>query len=1304
MINILNGPVINSPINIPASQIRVGDTGSGLLTITDNATMSFSGFLQVGYSGTGEVIINNGASASATNGLNIGWQSVGIGTVRVSGAGSTFTSNIIYNGRAGTGVMSATDGATITANTQMHVGGLAGSSGVLTVTNGGSVTSGGFIQLGTAGTASGTITVDGNTSTLTANSTLSVGHAGQGTLTITNGGKARATNTYIGYSSGSTGSVSISGTSSNLENTGSWLMIGHNNTAAGTVTASLSIADGATVTNNGAMYVGDRNGATGTLTLTSGGRSTNVGLISIGANTTATGSITITGAQSLLQSDTDIYLGRVGTGRATVANGGTLRAGGSLTIGQFAGATGTLNIGAATGNAATGSGIIDVSSIFLGAGSGSIVFNHTDTNYTLSSNITGAGTLNFESGTTNLAGAISVNTITAGTVTGKTGAFTIANNNTVTSTVNTLIGNVSGSTGHIAVNGTGSTLESQAELRVGNSGNGVLDISNGGTVTSTGILSLGFSNGSQATATVTGANSLLQSSNADLRVGYSGTAALTVSESAAAFAGSYLYVGQANNGNGTLNILSGGKVTSTGQTQIGGNAGATGTIHVNGAGSNLTANGELRIANNGNGNLTVTNGASVRSAVHVQIGTGLGTTGTVIIDGDSSSLTADNFLYVGRTGQGSLTIQNGATAQSVWSTRIGYDNTGNGNVVVNGTGSTLTSQVEISLGGSGTGTLTLANGGKAKSTNTFHIAQNGGSTGTLNIGAADGQAATGAGIVEATAIAFGAGTGKIVFNHTDENYILSSNISGNGTLDFLSGTTILTGNNNAHTGIVNVNGGALRVNGSMGSLSTTVESGGRFGGNSTIGSLIVNSGGTLAPGNSIGVTNAADATFNPGSVYEVELNAAMQSDLLNVTNIATLNGGTVRVIPYPDYALGTPYTIITAGGGVVGAFDGVTPTAFFTGQLAYIGNDVLLTLAPRLNVAQTVNQAAVANATAGASGNAAINALYALPDQVSAQQALNALSGEIHASLSSAQIREQNRLRSLALMSRPQSSVHTGGGTAWVHALGTQSRTKGDDNIASVKDQSGGILMGMERHLPKDRAHIGFAAGYSLGDTGIDARHSDAQSNNYHLLAYGDLDPQWDGITLNGGAAFTWHDIETTRDIGFTGLNSRSQAEYQAQTSQIFIGAGKDFKQGTVTLRPYASAAYIYHHADSFTENGTAGLHGKGTSNHIGMTEMGIDAKQDITLDNAQRFTIEGGLGWQHAIGDTDVTHDLSFRDTQGTNFTVEGTSLARDAMTMRAGVSFSVDNATDISLRYDGSLATDQQTHAAGLNLNVKF
>src|SRR5690606_36663969 len=100
----------------------------------------------------------------------------------------------------------------------------------------------------------------------------------------------------------------------------------------------------------------------------------------------------------------------------------------------------------------------------------------------------------------------------------------------------------------------------------------------------------------------------------------------------------------------------------------------------------------------------------------------------------------------------------------------------------------------------------------------------------------------------------------------------------------------------------------------------------------------------------------------------------------------------------------------------------------------------------------------------------------------------------------------------------------------------------------------------------------------------------------------------------------------------------------------------------------------------------------------------GLDASQDIALENNQRFTIEGGLGWQHAIGDTDVTHDLSFRDTQGTGFTVEGAPLARDAMTMRAGVSFSFDNTTDISVRYDGSLAADTQAHAAGLNLNVKF
>ena len=73
-----------------------------------------------------------------------------------------------------------------------------------------------------------------------------------------------------------------------------------------------------------------------------------------------------------------------------------------------------------------------------------------------------------------------------------------------------------------------------------------------------------------------------------------------------------------------------------------------------------------------------------------------------------------------------------------------------------------------------------------------------------------------------------------------------------------------------------------------------------------------------------------------GGIYEVEANAAGQSDRINVGGTATINGGTVQVLAQPgNYGRSTTYTILRATGGVSGTYSGVTSNfAFLTPSLS----------------------------------------------------------------------------------------------------------------------------------------------------------------------------------------------------------------------------------------------------------------------------------------------------------------------------------------------------------------------------------
>ena len=117
------------------------------------------------------------------------------------------------------------------------------------------------------------------------------------------------------------------------------------------------------------------------------------------------------------------------------------------------------------------------------------------------------------------------------------------------------------------------------------------------------------------------------------------------------------------------------------------------------------------------------------------------------------------------------------------------------------------------------------------------------------------------------------------------------------------------------------------MNGSIASSSlTTVNSGGVLSGSGTVGTTIVS--GTIAPGNSspiIGTLKVnGNYTQNAGSTYQVKVGS--QSDLINITGNATINGGTVAVQAVAGVAPKT-YTIVTATGGVAGTYSGlISPT------------------------------------------------------------------------------------------------------------------------------------------------------------------------------------------------------------------------------------------------------------------------------------------------------------------------------------------------------------------------------------------
>ncbi|WP_054162741.1 autotransporter-associated beta strand repeat-containing protein [Rhodopseudomonas sp. AAP120] len=520
-----------------------------------------------------------------------------------------------------------------------------------------------------------------------------------------------------------------------------------------------------------------------------------------------------------------------------------------------------------------------------------------------------------------------------------TGAVNLTNS-AIASSYSANLGAVSGGSGSVIVDDANWTI-GNGRIIVGDYGSGSLTLRNGATVSGPGG--------------IIGGN-----------VGGSG--AVTVSDSNWTNTGN-LYVGNA--GNGTLTVNAGGTVTSV-DGYVGTLTGSHSSVTVSGPGANWSLSGAF-VAGYQSGttaDIVISNGGVI-SAVQGTLGDLAGASGTMLVTGSGSVWSAfvnpaiayTGYMNVGLDGDGKLTVQNGGGV-SGYQFYIGNNSTSTGTVTLSGAGSYISMTNNLFVGADGNGTLTVSDGALV-SAKAIKIAYSVGSSGTLNIGAAAGQAPAAAGTISANQIIFGAGTGALVLNHTDDNYLVAANISGSGQVLVENGVTTLSGSN-TYTGGTTVSGGRLIVDGSIANGLLTVNSGAVLSGTGTVGDTVMN-GGTLALGNpGQTLTVSGNLSFTAASTYMIEVTPSA-SDRVNVTGTATLGGAAVNATFAAGSYVAKRYTILNATGGRVGSFSSLVSTNLptnFASSLSYDANNAYLDLSLSYKPVNT-NQSNVANALSG---------------------------------------------------------------------------------------------------------------------------------------------------------------------------------------------------------------------------------------------------------------------------------------------------------------------------------------------------
>jgi len=345
------------------------------------------------------------------------------------------------------------------------------------------------------------------------------------------------------------------------------------------------------------------------------------------------------------------------------------------------------------------------------------------------------------------------------------------------------------------------------------------------------------------------------------------------------------------------------------------------------------------------------------------------------------------------------------------------------------------------------------------------------------------------------------------------------------------------------------------------------------------------------------------------------------------------------------------------------------------------------------------------------------------PEQ--ARSALKMLSGEAHASTSSVLLSQGDAARTLPLahlrgnldaptrpgkptaqLGSPSSDAlpQSGASPVWAQVFGNWSKFGSDGNASSVNQSAGGLFVGGDGAVG-DGWRLGGALGYTGSHNSIADVSSRTSVDSYTATVFGGKNFQAGPgqIRFMAGTAYTWHDIDTKRNVAAGSLNQRLESSYHASSTQVFTELGYNLPLGDAySIEPYAGLAWNQLRTRGFSESGgSAALHGESNSDDVTSTTLGLRSAWQFGSDQAPgRLTAT--LGWRHAMGDVKPKQQLAFEG--GSTFSVTGVPIARDAAVIGLGAEVAITRNTTAGVAYDAQFGGGNRQQSGLLKLSTRF
>ena len=1232
------------------AELGVGPDAVGTATVRGlTSTWTIDDELTVGVYGQGDLTIAGGGQVSAYD-VYVGGAPLELMT------DEGYDPDLLPNGTGTVTVTGADSRLVVAADDSLFIGYFG--DGTLDVNDGGQVDSE-MVVVGGGPDAVGTVTVE-DAGSLLSTEELSVGFWGQGDVTVANGGQVTTREVRIGGGEMpddmdpdmladfgdplGTGTISVTGAGSRLD-VDEFLYVGY------TGTGTLDVNDGGVVTSEYGA-VGADAGSTGTATITG---TDSEWTIAEGLTVGAFGRGTMTIAAGGLVDANEVYIGGFdidamgdpdmndipeGIGVVTVTGTGS-----ELDVDDF------LHVGY------TGTGTLDVNE-------GGVVTSEyaavgADEGSTGTATVTGAGSQ------WAISQALAVGAFGDGDLTISDGGEVYASEVYIggfdASILDEEIEETPEGTGTVTVTGEDSYLQAGGSwtLYVGYSGDGTLDILDGGTVFSENSY-IGYLEGSTGTVTVSDPNSSWMV-DGDLSVGYVGEGSLTIANGGAVDANEVV-VGAYNTG--TLLISGGGVLDANtvfiGQAQDLG----VGVATVTGAGSVLDAN-DVYIGAWGEGDLTISDGAQMNSTA-AWIGAFWSGTGTATVTGSDSLWDVEGDLYVGYDGDGTLVISDGGEVTST-SGMIAADSVDSvGTVTVTGDASRWLVDENLYVGGNdtqamGTGVLAVNDGGRVIADEVIVW-----ETGTLT----------------------GDGTVTVTVPTTVHNYgTIAPGDDGIGTLT-VQGDVVFEPNSVFEVQIGGTEADQLAATGDV-----TIDEG------STVRVLSV---GTVVGTQEYAIIDANSVTgefdvldtalltlyfneigldYEPNAVW-LYIDAMRFDDptLLRTYNQRQVAGGLQEIADEGGNTITADLQMVETNEELLGHYDQLAGrTRPSLAPIAAAGTGRFLgSVSSRLR-----NPSAV---VASGSWNGSQLSGSAGPDGTAGSR----MSYDI----------DMGGYGFAVGNGSPYLSDSPWG--FWAKGYGLFGNRDHSLEAPGYDYRTYGLSVGLDYQFTETLL-IGLTGGYADTHVNYDRSRDDSDLRAMHFGFYG---------SVNTGRAYldsllTYSDLDydTQRYVDLT--DERLEGEFGGYAVSGYFETGFDWRHvGGWLVQPLASFQLSYLGLDNYRESGgdaALGFKRQSFESYIG--SLGAKVSKDLLRDSAtSRLAVQFRARWLHEFGDTRSDVNTYFASDPTVVFNIRNESIDRDSAVLGLGLGAELNRSTRLYVDYDTRLNADDTAHLISGGLQYRW